>query len=242
MILIPGKRKALADVLVKSGLFRVGVRARRLSGRQELTVFNFHRIRDVGGPATLFDDDVYGVDVEVLRRQMRWLRDHTTIIGEADLLAALRGERALPDSAVMVTFDDGYEDNHRLALPILSELNIPATFFIPTQAIDERALGWWDLIAYLIGKSDRAQIRVLGETVALGAAGGPGRVAGTCERRHRLGVPEKRDPPPSHFTIHAHSVHATGRPSAPRSGRMRASRRLKTSRPCSTMEATPIAT
>ena len=26
-------------------------------------------------------------------------------------------------------------------------------------------------------------------------------VAGTCGRRHRLGVPEKRDPPPSHFPI-----------------------------------------
>jgi len=45
-----------------------------------------------------------------------------------------RGE--LPGSAVAITFDDGYADNHDVAMPILKRHGISATFFIATGYID----------------------------------------------------------------------------------------------------------
>ena len=35
-----------------------------------------------------------------------------------------------------ITFDDGYEDNERIAAPILSKLGMPATFFIASDYLD----------------------------------------------------------------------------------------------------------
>jgi peptidoglycan/xylan/chitin deacetylase (PgdA/CDA1 family) len=35
-----------------------------------------------------------------------------------------------------ITFDDGYRDNHDLALPILARLGLPATFFVATGYLD----------------------------------------------------------------------------------------------------------
>lgn len=55
-----------------------------------------------------------------------------------DLVEGLRRLRAgtLPSRAVAVTFDDGYMDNVQVALPILREQRIPATFFIATAYLD----------------------------------------------------------------------------------------------------------
>jgi peptidoglycan/xylan/chitin deacetylase (PgdA/CDA1 family) len=46
-----------------------------------------------------------------------------------------RGD-AVPSNAFAVTFDDGYENNYLKALPILLELKIPATIFLPTAFLD----------------------------------------------------------------------------------------------------------
>jgi peptidoglycan/xylan/chitin deacetylase (PgdA/CDA1 family) len=51
---------------------------------------------------------------------------------------------------VLITFDDGYIDNYTLAYPVLKELGIPAIYFISSNLINTRQLGWWDIIAYLI--------------------------------------------------------------------------------------------
>ena len=45
--------------------------------------------------------------------------------------------------AVAITFDDGYADNFFEALPILEELELPATFFIATGSIGREEEFWW---------------------------------------------------------------------------------------------------
>ena len=51
---------------------------------------------------------------------------------------------------MLITFDDGYRDNFDLAVPILRERGIPATFFLPTAFLDSPRLPWWDHVAYVI--------------------------------------------------------------------------------------------
>jgi peptidoglycan/xylan/chitin deacetylase (PgdA/CDA1 family) len=52
----------------------------------------------------------------------------------------------IPRRAVAVTFDDGYIDNFTTASPILEAFDIPATFFLTTERIDERHEFWWDTL------------------------------------------------------------------------------------------------
>jgi peptidoglycan/xylan/chitin deacetylase (PgdA/CDA1 family) len=51
---------------------------------------------------------------------------------------------------MLLTFDDGYRDNFDVAVPILCERDIPATFFIPSAFLEAPKLPWWDHIAYVI--------------------------------------------------------------------------------------------
>lgn len=51
---------------------------------------------------------------------------------------------------VAITFDDGYRDVLKEALPILEELQIPATLFVVTGAHGEPF--WWDALRWLISQ------------------------------------------------------------------------------------------
>ena len=54
-----------------------------------------------------------------------------------------------------MTFDDGYRDNFEVAVPILYELKVPATFFISTRLVESPKVPWWDYVAYVIKKTQK---------------------------------------------------------------------------------------
>jgi biofilm PGA synthesis lipoprotein PgaB len=84
--------------------------------------------------------------------QIEYLRTHGfTFVSPADVLAASRGAKALPDKAVMLTFDDAYESFYRFVYPALRLYNIPAVLSVVTSWIDnpetsayktKRFMGW----------------------------------------------------------------------------------------------------
>lgn len=57
------------------------------------------------------------------------------------------------EQAAFITFDDGYHDNFTAAVSTLNELNVPATFFIPTEFLQSPKLPWWDHVAYVMKKT-----------------------------------------------------------------------------------------
>jgi peptidoglycan/xylan/chitin deacetylase (PgdA/CDA1 family) len=62
-------------------------------------------------------------------------------------------EQTLPPRAACITFDDGYADNCDVALPILQEFALPATFFISTGFLDGGCM-WNDLVLEAFSRSD----------------------------------------------------------------------------------------
>lgn len=62
-----------------------------------------------------------------LRADLAYLRANGyTAILPSELLAGLRGERALPEKPVMLTFDDGHETMLAVVLPLLEEFDMKA--------------------------------------------------------------------------------------------------------------------
>src|SRR5690606_35726480 len=79
---------------------------------------------------------------------------HCTPIGIDDLLRSIDGA-PLPKNPVMVTFDDGYQSCHDVALPILRAVGIRGTFFIATKFISDRRLYWWERVSHLVAQATR---------------------------------------------------------------------------------------
>jgi len=160
-----GKKELLANLLYYSGLWRP------VSGwrRNGLVILNYHRIRpDNPAEACPFDDGVFGPTQSAFERQVKWLRKHFEVLSESEVLDVVRGGGSFRNRFAAITFDDGYRDNYDLALPVLTAHRTPAIFFVCPALIEERQLGWWDIIAYLVKASPRTVIDLHGETIPLG--------------------------------------------------------------------------
>jgi peptidoglycan/xylan/chitin deacetylase (PgdA/CDA1 family) len=158
---IPNKRESLARAL---GAVGVPGLLERTAQRPALVVLTYHRIAEPGVRFDPYYDPVISATPESFARQLAFLRGRYQPVPLEDLLdrdalaaAASRARKPL----LHVTFDDGYRDNVTAALPILEQLGVPATFFIPTGFLDEPGLPWWDHVAYVL-KRTQARRLVLG--------------------------------------------------------------------------------
>ncbi len=131
----------------------------RSSSPPWLTVLTYHRVAEPGAAGEL-DDGVVDVTPAQLDRQLRYLRRWLDVVSLQDVLAWKRGSRGLPPNPVLVTFDDGYRDNHDVALPILRRHGVRATFFIAVDYVRERRLYWWDRVALVVKRSLRGALRM----------------------------------------------------------------------------------
>lgn len=92
------------------------------AGRAPVMVLFYHRVADDGLAPE------WTCPWEAFRRQMEWLEAHFDMVTLAEAQRRIRGINDRP--AVSVTFDDGYSDNCRQALPYLVERQIPCTYFV----------------------------------------------------------------------------------------------------------------
>lgn len=71
------------------------------------------------------------VSVPLFRAQMQALKDaNIPVISMADVIAWKKGEKNIPDEAVVITLDDGWIGVYEHAYPILKEFNYPFTLYL----------------------------------------------------------------------------------------------------------------
>lgn len=59
------------------------------------------------------------------------------MVGWQEVIDAQAGKKPLPDKAVLLTFDDGYESFYRIVFPLLKEYNYKAVFAVVTSLVDQ---------------------------------------------------------------------------------------------------------
>lgn len=99
-------------------------------GTGRLSILIFHRVH--ARPDPLFPTEP---DAQRFDRICSWLSRWFHVMPLDRAVEALK-EGHLPSRAACITFDDGYADNHDVALPILQRHGLPATFFIATGYLD----------------------------------------------------------------------------------------------------------
>lgn len=88
------------------------------------------------------------VSEENFRQHLEWLTRSYQVhpLSELDLVIPKKDK---PQKHVFITFDDGCFDNFDVAVPLLNEFHLPATFFIPTGILTGQTIFWWEMLDQL---------------------------------------------------------------------------------------------
>ena len=118
----------------------------------EVPILVYHHIRaaiPVGSRA----ERRLTVTVEMFDQQMKYLREHEYhVITFADLANFFNNVGKLPLKSVILSFDDGWEDQFVYALPRLREYHYIATFFVVTNFVGSRGFVSWSKLRTIIGE------------------------------------------------------------------------------------------
>lgn len=150
--------KSLLKQFASPVLDRMGLYDRQLRDlpARTWTIVMYHRV--IEDPA----QDPFSLGMCVTRRhfdeQLAYFRREYSPIGMSDAVRRLRAGDPLPDRALSVTFDDGYLDNHDVALPVLKAHGMDATLFIPTGGLDDDQPLWWDRVIHVLDGTDAPHI------------------------------------------------------------------------------------
>ena len=134
--------------------------------RARLQILIYHQVHQAPDPLR---PEV--LDAKMFDWQMSLLAHHFTVLPLEEAIQRLR-DGTLPARAACITFDDGYRDNIEVALPILLQYSLPATFFIATGFLNGGIM-WHDSVieavrSYkgdLLDLSDSLGQRFLTETI-----------------------------------------------------------------------------
>jgi peptidoglycan/xylan/chitin deacetylase (PgdA/CDA1 family) len=102
------------------------------NGHRSLRVLMYHKVNDLPAnpltmPVSLFDE------------QMDQLRElDYTVVNLQAVLDHYVGAKALPERAVLITFDDGYHDNLDNAARVLKKYGYPGVLFVPIGYVGDR--------------------------------------------------------------------------------------------------------
>ena len=98
-----------------------------------VTILMYHHVSETTPPVT-------SVTPAQLRKHLTYLRDNNfNVIDIHHALAGVRGEVELPEKAIVISFDDAYQNIFTAGRPILKEFNMPWTLFVTTDPIGDTA-------------------------------------------------------------------------------------------------------
>lgn len=98
-------------------------------------ILEYHTITDTPD----VDSVRYNVTPDELAAQLDYLAQNGyTTITMLDFIEAKNGRFVMPDKPIMLTFDDGYEDNYINLLPMLEQRNMKAVVYVIANQIGQK--------------------------------------------------------------------------------------------------------
>ena len=116
-----------------------------------LSTLIFHRV--LAEPDPLFPQETDRPRFDLI---CGWVRHWFNVLPLDEAVVRLK-ERTLPPRAMAITFDDGYEDNASVALPVLQRHGLPATFFVATGFLDGGRM-WNDTVIEAIRRCAKSTL------------------------------------------------------------------------------------
>jgi peptidoglycan/xylan/chitin deacetylase (PgdA/CDA1 family) len=124
-----------------------------------------HRVVPRDGFSSIAENRSIELGVADLRWMLEWTRSRGLDAIPMDEVPA-RLEKPRGRKFVCFTFDDGYRDNLRLALPVFREFGVPFTVHVATRLTEGVASLWWYALERIVKGCDRFEFEWAGSRKA----------------------------------------------------------------------------
>lgn len=139
-------KMSIAMVYFYSGIFFLVRAINNVLGRR-LTIVTYHRVTNKNVEDIESSLPYLFVSKSSFEAQIKFYKTFYNVIRLSDLNKYKKGTD-LPNNSLIITFDDGYEDNYKIAFPILKKMKVPSTIYLTTDYIGTENIVWWDEIYY----------------------------------------------------------------------------------------------
>lgn len=131
-----------------------------------VTIVTYHRITDRKMSEIEASLPFLFTSQQAFEKQLLFFKQCYKVIPLKELVERGRDGKA-PRNSLIITFDDGYEDNFRNAYKSLSKMHLPATFFITVDRIgkDKVKPYWWDRLYYYLSEIQKRENREVSDGV-----------------------------------------------------------------------------
>jgi len=133
---------------------------RRSRSSEDVNIIAYHRV--VADIEKAEDESYYGlvVSTSTFREHCELLKQNYSVVSLEHAADVLKRKRRSHRPLAVITFDDGYLDFYEEAFPILKELGITATVFLPTTCIGQDQPLAHDRIFWLLRLASKNGIAV----------------------------------------------------------------------------------
>ncbi len=103
-----------------------------------VSILGYHDFKDRGGSPML-------IAASKFRAQMQAIKDSKIpVISLSEMMAWKHGEKNIPEEAIVITMDDGWEGVYTYAFPVLKEFGFPFTIYIYKKYVGGggRSMSW----------------------------------------------------------------------------------------------------
>ena len=90
--------------------------------------------------------------------RIKFFKKNYNILSLEEIFFNIKNKIPLPPNTCAITFDDGFENNYSVAIPILEKFEIPTTFYLSTDFINNNSMSWIDKIEYAFEKTKKSTI------------------------------------------------------------------------------------
>ena len=134
--------KSIAKAAAVQVVARAAPRAWRRRKPGSLVILTYHRVLPVNSRARLAEQPGMYVSPETFDLHLTELQRYFELVDLAEWVRHSRRGESLPQLACAITFDDGWQDNHDYALPLLIKHRVPATIFLVSGYIGTAYQFW----------------------------------------------------------------------------------------------------
>jgi peptidoglycan/xylan/chitin deacetylase (PgdA/CDA1 family) len=152
---MPGLKRRLHWLAHAVGLLDLALKARR----SPPTILMYHGVSAESEFRGLRNAAQLHLPREDFIAQMRLLKKHRKVIAISEMVDGLRHGDDLSNT-VALTFDDGYDNNLRVAAPILADHAMPASVFLATDHIGTHRWIWTDRIERAFDQTSVVEVRL----------------------------------------------------------------------------------